>query len=72
MRIGAVITLGFGPHGKPGLLPTIGYALGASIPSTIAARGTDEAEYPDYRKLRRMREERDIMQVVREFLRIVH
>lgn len=71
MRIGSVLTLGYGPHGKPGLLPTIGYALGAApiITRDFIPGADDEiTEIDRVTEWRKRREDEMILGVIRKFL----
>ena len=74
MSLGSVVTLGFAPAGRMGLLPTIGYSLGGAAPvtTTTSIHGTDEEiDYFDQRRIRRQREDREIMRVIRQFLKVI-
>jgi hypothetical protein len=73
MSLGSVVTLGFSPGGRMSLLPTIGYSLGGAGPAAAADThgADDEIDYVDQRRIRRQREDREIMRIISQFLKVI-
>lgn len=72
MRLGSIVTLGFSPGGRFGLLPPLGYVLGGAGPveATTIHGGDDDINVDQVAIWRKQRDDEIAIAVIKTFLNL--